>query len=321
MAVLVTGGAGFIGSHLVERLSGRGERVVVVDDFNDYYSPGLKRANAEIILSSPAVSLHEGDIRDAAFLDEATGGEEFGAIVHLAARAGVRPSLADPYLYVDVNLRGTLNMLELARRREVPKFVFASSSSVYGASRDVPFSETAIADRPASPYGATKRGGELLVSTYSELYGIKAAALRFFTVYGPRQRPDMAIHKFTRLISSGSRIPFYGDGTSARDYTYVSDIVDGIVAAIDADFAYEVFNLGDSKPVTLSCMVETIAAAVGRQASLEPMPDQPGDVPITFADVSKAGRILGYRPKVAFSDGISRFVGWYKGARDKGLVD
>jgi UDP-glucuronate 4-epimerase len=321
MAILVTGGAGFIGSHLVERLAARGERVVVIDDFNDYYSVRLKRANAALVASAGDVSVREGDIRDAAFLSDAAAGEELSAVIHLAARAGVRPSLADPHLYVDVNLRGTLNLLELARRRGIPRFVFASSSSVYGASRDVPFREDAAADRPESPYGATKRAGELLVSTYARLYGISAASLRFFTVYGPRQRPDMAIHKFTRLITAGQRVPFFGGGDSARDYTYISDIIDGVTAAADGEFGYEVINLGDSSPVTLSCMVETISAAVGKPAALERLGDQPGDVPITFADISKAGRLLAYRPKVAFEEGVARFVEWYGRARQEGLVE
>lgn len=321
MAILVTGGAGFIGSHLVERLARRGDRVVVVDDFNDYYSPALKRANAEIIRNAGDVTLAEGDIRDAAFLSSATAKEDISVIVHLAARAGVRPSLADPGLYVDVNVAGTVNLLELARAKGIKRLVFASSSSVYGVSRDVPFREDAAADRPASPYGATKRAGELLLSAYSDLYGMKCSCMRFFTVYGPRQRPDMAIHKFTRLISAGAKVPFFGDGSSARDYTYIDDIVDGLVAAADTPLDYEIFNLGDSSPVTLSCMVATIAKAVGREASLKPMSDQAGDVPITYADISKAKRLLGFQPKVSFGDGVARFVDWYKKAKSAGLVD
>ncbi len=320
MTILVTGGAGFIGSHLVERLAGRGESVVVVDDFNDYYSVGLKRANAERILGSGDVRVKEGDIRDAGFLARVFKGQEFEAIVHLAARAGVRPSLADPRLYLDVNLNGTLNLLELARARGVERFIFASSSSVYGASREVPFSEDQAADRPVSPYGATKRAGEFLVYNYHHLYGVKAVCLRFFTVYGPRQRPDMAIHKFTKAIEAGKSFPFYGDGTSARDYTYIDDIVDGVTAAVDSGLDYEVINLGDSKPVTLAGMVETIGEAVGKAPVYERLDDQPGDVPITFADISKAKRLLGYEPKVAFREGIKRFVKWYREARAQGLI-
>jgi len=321
MAILVTGGAGFIGSHLVERLAARGEKVVVVDDFNDYYSPKLKRANAALAAAAGDVRIAQGDIRDMRFLKGVFEADNFSGVVHLAARAGVRPSLADPHLYLDVNLRGTLNLLELARKSGVERFIFASSSSVYGASRDVPFREDAPADRPVSPYGATKRAGELLVHSYAHLYGLKCASLRFFTVYGPRQRPDMAIHKFTSSISAGRSIPFYGDGSSARDYTYIDDIVDGVVAALDSAVAYEIVNLGDSSPVTLSRMVETISSAVGRQALLDRQGDQPGDVPITFADISKAARLLGFQPKVPFEAGIERFVSWHKKAKAEGLVD
>ena len=321
MSVLVTGGAGFIGSHLVERLARRGERVVIVDDFNDYYSPKLKRANAEEVRGKGDVTVVEGDIRDAEFMEHLFTEGGFEAVIHLAARAGVRPSLVAPQLYVDVNVRGTLNLLECARRHGVERLVFASSSSVYGSSRDVPFRETAAADRPASPYGATKRAGELLVYNYHHLYGLKCAVLRFFTAYGPRQRPDMAIHKFARLIAAGRPLPFYGDGSSARDYTYIDDIVEGVVAAVDSGTGYEIFNLGDSKPVSLEEMVKTIGAAVGREPVLDRQPDQPGDVPITFADISKARKMLGFEPKVPFGEGIGRFVAWYKKAQAEGLVD
>jgi UDP-glucuronate 4-epimerase len=321
MAILVTGGAGFIGSHLVEKLARRGERVAVVDDFNDYYSPRLKRANARLAEASGDVTIHEGDIRDAAFLEGVFAGGDFSAVVHLAARAGVRPSLADPQLYLDVNLKGTMNVLEAARRHGVKRFVFASSSSVYGASRDVPFREDAPADRPASPYGATKRAGELLVHSYHHLYGLKCACLRFFTAYGPRQRPDMGVHKFTKAMLAGKSVPFFGDGTSARDYTYVDDIVDGVAAAVDSGVEYEIFNLGDSEPVTLTEMVETISRAAGREPILDRQGDQPGDVPITFADISKASKMLGFQPKVPFEEGIKRFVSWYKKAKADGLID
>jgi len=316
MAVLVTGGAGFIGSHLCERLAAAGRRLVIVDDFNDYYAPALKRANAAAAQAAGDVTVAEGDIRDARFLEGVFDAEDFRTVVHLAARAGVRPSLVDPHLYFDVNVRGTLNLLELARARGVERFIFASSSSVYGAGRDVPFREDSCADRPVSPYGASKRCGELVVYNYHHLYGLKCVALRFFTVYGPRQRPDMAIHKFTRLISAGRPVPFYGDGTSARDYTYIDDIIDGVVAAIDSGLGFDIVNLGDSSPVTLVHIVDTISRAVGRPAILERREDQPGDVPITYADISKAAGLLNYRPKVAFQEGIRRFVEWYNKARE-----
>ena len=321
MAILVTGGAGFIGSHLVERLAARGERIVVVDDFNDYYSPKLKRANAALVKSSGDVTIVEGDVRDARLLAKILGESRISRLIHLAGRAGVRPSLLDPLLYADVNIKGTLTLLEAARAHGVLNFTFASSSSVYGVSRDVPFREDARADTPASPYGASKRAAELLIYNYHCLYGLRAACLRFFTAYGPRQRPDMAIHKFTKAIFSGQPIPFFGDGTSARDYTYIDDIIDGVVAAAYSDFGYEILNLGDSRPVTLSDMVDAVSAAVGRPPILDRQPDQPGDVPITYADISKAGRLLGFRPKVPFQEGIRRFVAWYKEARTEGLVD
>lgn len=321
MAILVTGGAGFIGSHLVERLARRGERVVVIDDFNDYYSPALKRANAEATKAAGDVRVVEADIRDGAAVGMALASQAFTAIIHLAARAGVRPSLADPRLYIDVNIQGTLTLLDAARANGVRRFVFASSSSVYGASCDVPFVETAGADRPESPYGATKRAGELLMASYHSLYHMDCAILRFFTVYGPRQRPDMAIHKFTRLISTGKKAPFFGDGLSARDYTYIDDIIDGVVAALDRNRGYEIYNLGNSSPVTLDHMVSTIARAVGREAVLDRQCDQPGDVPITYADISKAARMLAFAPKVPFEEGVGRFVSWYAGAKAAGLVE
>ncbi|MCD6404298.1 MAG: SDR family NAD(P)-dependent oxidoreductase [Planctomycetes bacterium] len=320
MKILVTGGAGFIGSNLVRRLAARGECVVIVDDFNDYYSPSLKRANAHWAGRAGDVTIAEGDVRDQAFLEEVFKDSAFDCIVHLAARAGVRPSLADPQLYVDVNLNGTVTLLEQAHRAGVKRFVFASSSSVYGVSRDVPFSEDACADHPASPYGATKRAGEVLLAAYRHLYGLRFAALRFFTVYGPRQRPDMAIHKFVRAVISGEELTMFGDGSSARDYTYIDDIIDGVVAAVDADLEWEIINLGDSEPVTLKSMIATIGEAVGREPRIEHLGDQPGDVPITYADISKAGRLLGFKPKIAFKEGIKRFVDWYRNAQAQGLL-
>lgn len=305
----------------MERLARRGERVVVIDDFNDYYSPRLKRANAKLAAAAGDVAFVEGDIRDVGLLRKVFEESSISRVVHLAGRAGVRPSVASPALYVDVNVNGTLNLLDLARDHKVKGFTFASSSMVYGASLDVPFCEDAPADRPASPYGATKRAAELLVYNYHHLYGLRATCLRFFSVYGPRQRPDMALHKFTKAIVAGKPFPFFGDGSAARDCTYIDDIVDGVEAATYADCAFEVINLGDSKPVTLAEMVETISRAVGKKAILDRQPDQPGDVPITFADITKAGKLLGFRPKVSFEEGINRFAAWYMKAKADGLVD
>jgi UDP-glucuronate 4-epimerase len=252
MNILVTGGAGFIGSHLVERLLGRGDRVVALDNLNDYYDPGIKQRNLESAQKSPKFSFVKGDILDAPLLDRVFGDTAFDVIVHLAARAGVRPSLEQPLLYEEVNCHGTLNILEQARKRKIKRMVFASSSSVYGNVKTIPFREDARVDRPVSPYAATKAAGELYCHNYFHLYGISTTALRFFTVYGPRQRPDMAIHKFTTLINQGKPLPFYGDGSTERDYTYCSDIIDGVVAAIDRDLGFEIINLGESRTTKLS---------------------------------------------------------------------
>lgn len=319
MRILLTGGAGFIGSHLAERLGRRGDSVVIVDDFNDYYPPAIKRSNAEAALAAGEVSLAEGDIRDAAFLGSVFEGAGFDCIVHLAARAGVRPSLSDPHLYVDVNVHGTLNLLELARDHGVGKFVFASSSSVYGVA-STPFSEDACADQPVSPYGATKRAGEVFVATWRRLWGLNAVALRFFTVYGPRQRPDMAIHKFTRALLAGRPVTMFGDGSSARDYTYIDDIIDGVEAAVDADVEWAIVNLGNSTPIKLVEMIATIARIAGVEPVIERLADQPGDVPATCADLSRARELLGFEPKIPFEEGIKRFVEWYKRAKSEGLV-
>ena len=310
--ILVTGGAGFIGSHLVDHLLARGEKVVVVDDFNDYYSPKLKWRNLAQALQNPLFSLEQGDIRDFPFLERVFKRYPIRLVVHLAARAGVRPSVEDPILYEEVNGLGTTNLLELCRRFEVPKFVYGSSSSVYGYSNKVPFSEEDCSDRPASPYAATKRANELICHAYHHLFGIKVICLRFFTVYGPRQRPEMAIHKFTRLIDQGAEIPVYGDGSSKRDYTYIDDIIQGVLAAIDIDFDYEIFNLGESQVTDLLTLIKLIESNLGKKARLKFLPFQPGDVPITYANISKAKELLGYRPQVPIEEGIKRFVAWYK---------
>jgi len=313
--VLVTGGAGFIGSHLVARLLSEGVwRVVVVDDFNDFYDPALKRRNVAPYEGREEFRLHEADIRDRAALERIFAGEEFDCVVHLAARAGVRPSLSEPVLYAETNINGTLNLLEAARARGVRQFVFGSSSSVYGENEKVPFAEEDPVARPISPYAATKAAGELLCHTYSHLFGLRCVALRFFTVYGARQRPDLAIHKFARLISAGKPIPVFGDGTTRRDYTYVDDIVAGVRAAMDyGASAYEVFNLGESRTVSLSELIALLEKELGREASIDRQPAQPGDVPQTFADISKARRLIGYDPRVPIEEGIRRFVEWFKG--------
>jgi UDP-glucuronate 4-epimerase len=312
--LLVTGGAGFIGSHLVDRLLTTGvARVVVVDDFNDFYDPAVKRANVAPHLKHPAYRLVTADIRDYEALKAVFAEEVFDAVVHLAARAGVRPSLSEAQLYQEANVTGTLNLLELARRNAVPRFVFGSSSSVYGPVAPPPFREDAPL-MPISPYAATKAAGEMFVHTYSHLYDIKAVCLRFFTVYGARQRPDLAIHKFARLIAAGRPIPVYGDGTTERDYTYVDDIVSGVVAALGYDATpFEVINLGESEMVSLNRLIELLEESLGRPAQIERLPLQAGDLPRTHADITKARRLLGYQPTTPVEQGIQKFAEWFKG--------
>src|SRR5215207_7313172 len=314
--VLVTGGAGFIGSHLVARLLAEGLwRVVVVDDFNDFYDPALKRGNVEPHLGRAEFALREADIRDRAALDRVFGETKFEVVVHLAARAGVRPSLAEPVLYTETNVNGTVNLLESARAHGVRQFVFGSSSSVYGENEKVPFAEEDPVNKPISPYAATKAAGELLCHTYSHLFGLRCVCLRFFTVYGARQRPVLAIHKFARLISKGEPIPVFGDGTTRRDYTYVDDIIAGVRAAMDYEASdYEVFNLGESRTVELRELIGLLEKELGREAIIDRQPAQPGDVPQTFADISKARRLLGYDPQTPIEEGIRRFVQWFKGS-------
>jgi UDP-glucuronate 4-epimerase len=312
MRILLTGAAGFIGSHLAERLLAGGHEVTGLDNFDPFYDPAIKDRNLTALAARPGFRLVRGDICDERLVDELVGGGTT-LVVHLAALAGVRPSLAQPDRYVRVNLGGTANLLEACRRHGVRRFVFASSSSVYGAHSPVPFRESDPAVRPASPYAATKRAGELLCSTFADLYGIATTALRFFTVYGPRQRPEMAIHKFTRLIDEGRPVPFFGDGSSARDYTFIDDIIDGAAAAVERALpGHTVYNLGGSQTTSLARLVELIGAALGRAPRLERLPDQPGDVPITSADVTLAGRVLGYAPKVPIEEGITRFVRWFR---------
>ncbi len=310
MNVLVTGGAGFIGSHVTERLLDRGDHVTIIDDFNDFYDPAIKRRNIDAL--GPRVRVAEVDICDAAKLRDTFQRERFEAIVHLAARAGVRPSLAHPQLYTQVNIIGTENLLELAHEFGVKKFVFASSSSVYGVGQPVPFREDAALLQPISPYAATKLAAEALTHVYHHLYGLNVTCLRLFTAYGPRQRPDLAIHKFTSAILRGKPVEMYGDSTTARDYTYSDDIVQGFLAALDRCAGFEIVNIGESRTVQLRELIQLIEKATGKKARLRQLPGQPGDVPITYADISKAKRLLSYHPQVDIEEGIQRFVDWFR---------
>jgi UDP-glucuronate 4-epimerase len=310
--VLVTGGAGFIGSHLVDRLLQDDQRVTVVDDFNDFYDPAIKRGNLDRHRANKNFTLIEADVTDARAIDELFSRKRFDCVVHLAARAGIRPSVADPLAYAQTNIRGTYILLEAARRREVQKFVFGSSSSVYGLASKVPFSEDTPLSDPISPYAATKISAEAACRVYSHLYGMGVVCVRLFTVYGPRQRPDLAIHKFARMISKGKPVPLFGDGSTRRDYTYVDDIVSGIVAAMAFnETAFEVINLGESQTIELRRVVELLEQALGRRALIEHHPEQPGDMPVTFADISKARALLGYSPQTGIEAGIQRFIEWF----------
>ncbi len=316
MKVLVTGGAGFIGSHLVEQLvaSGCGD-VTVLDDFNSFYDPSIKHGNLEQVASQ--IELVQGDIRDRGLIDRLFAERRFDTVIHLAARAGVRPSIQHPELYLRVNIDGTFHLLEAARQHGVQRFIFASSSSVYGINKKVPFSEDDPIQRTISPYAATKLAGEQLCSNYAHLFDMQVVCLRFFTVYGPRQRPDLAISKFVRLIDEGKPIERYGDGSTGRDYTYVADIVDGIMGSLRYQREpFAIFNLGGSHAVTLSELIEEIELAMGRKARIVELPPQPGDVPFTFADVTKAGRELGYHPKFPIREGIRRYVEWHNSRKE-----
>lgn len=308
--VLLTGGAGFIGSHVGEALLARGDEVCVLDNFNDFYDPAIKRRNAAV-LEAAGARVVTGDIRDRELVGELFA-DEPDVLVHLAAMAGVRPSLLDPLHYEDVNMRGTLVLLEELRKRPATRHVFASSSSVYGSNERIPFREADEIHHPVSPYAATKRAGELICFTYHHLYGIPTSCLRFFTVYGPRQRPEMAIAKFTRMVLDGRPIPFFGDGTTRRDYTYVDDIVAGVVAAVDRTEGYEVYNLGESATTSLADLVRMIGEACGVEPKIDRQPMQPGDVLVTCADVSKARERLGYAPSTPVAEGLRRYVEWLR---------
>jgi UDP-glucuronate 4-epimerase len=311
-SILVTGAAGFIGSHLCEALLERGDRVVGLDNFNDFYDPAIKRANLAGPLARPGFALVEGDIRDAAAVARVFREHAPTSVVHLAAMAGVRPSLQDPALYHDVNCTGTAVVLQAARAAGVGRFVFGSSSSVYGGNPKVPFHEDDDVSRPVSPYAATKRANELTCHTFHHLYGMDIACLRFFTVYGPRQRPEMAIHKFVRLTEAGQPLPLFGDGRSERDYTYVDDILDGVLKAHDRSRGFRIYNLGESRTISLRDLVAAIGRATGREPRVDWQPPQPGDVPRTYADVGRAKAELGYAPKVDLDEGLRRFVAWYR---------
>jgi UDP-glucuronate 4-epimerase len=312
--ILITGGAGFIGSHLVDRLLDEGGwQVTVVDDFNDFYSPEIKHANIAAHVKSPNYRIIDADIRDARTMAALFMEYKFDVIVHLAARAGVRPSLAEPKLYAETNINGTLNLLELAKEHDIKQFVFGSSSSVYGINSKVPFAEEDEIHQPISPYAATKAAGELICHTYSHLYGMRIVCLRFFTVYGARQRPDLAIHKFSKLITEGKPIQVFGDGTTRRDYTYIDDIIQGVRAAIDYDRSrYEIFNLGESQTVELNELISLLERSLDMQAIIDRQPMQPGDVPITYADITKSREMLGYNPTTKIADGIPKFVEWFR---------
>lgn len=316
---LITGGAGFIGSHLSERLLSEGWRVVCLDNFDTFYDPQIKRNNISSALKEKYFSLIEGDIRDKRLLDNIFNKEEIDVVIHIAARAGVRPSIKEPALYYDVNVGGTLNLLEAVRGRNVKKFIFASSSSVYGENTKVPFSEEDNVDYPISPYAATKKAGELLCYTYYHLYRIPITCLRFFTVYGPRQRPEMAIHKFTRLIYEGKPVPVFGDGSSKRDYTFIEDIIEGVVKSIHSGSLYEIINLGESNTISLSDLIVLIENNLHKNAVIEKLPLQPGDVPITYADTGKARSLLGYNPQTNIKEGIRIFTEWFLKQENRGI--
>jgi UDP-glucuronate 4-epimerase len=313
MRILVTGGAGFIGSHLVEKLLAEGHDVGILDDFNDYYDPRIKHQNIAAVVDN--VSVHQADLRDAGAVRNLFHHEKFDVIVHLAARAGVRPSIAHPQLYYDTNVSGTLHLLEAARMTGVQRFVFASSSSVYGICKTVPFSEEFHLTQTISPYAATKIAGEFLCSTYAHLYQMRTVALRYFTVYGPRQRPDLAIHQFTRRIEAGQPIDQFGDGSTRRDYTYIDDIIQGTTAALEYDGPlFDIFNLGENETIPLRDLIAAIETALNKKAVINQLPEQPGDVPLTCADIGKARRLLGYNPRTPFRDGLPKFVEWFRGS-------
>jgi UDP-glucuronate 4-epimerase len=311
MSILITGGSGFIGSHLVDNLI-ESNKIINVDDINDFYSPDIKKNNMNTHLIHPNYRFYQYDIADYNLMKKVFEENEISMVIHLAARAGVRPSLIDPLLYNQTNITGTMNLLELSREFKVPKFIFGSSSSVYGSRKDGPFEEEMKIDRPISPYAATKAAGEQICYTYSHLYNMQIVCLRFFTVYGPRQRPDLAIHKFSKLIYEDKPIPVFGDGSAKRDYTYIDDILQGVLYSMNYDKTqFEVFNLGESQTIELKYLIELIEQNLGKKASIEWLPNQPGDVPITYADITKAREYLAYNPTTKIESGIEKFTRWF----------
>ena len=317
MTILVTGGAGFIGSHLCEHLLANGHRVICLDNFDHFYAPSIKEQNIAASLSHSLFNLVRGDIRDQVVLKNIFQENTVDCVVHLAAKAGVRPSIQQPLDYMDVNVNGTVTLLEAMHQAGVRRFVFGSSSSIYGNQTKIPFSETDDVSQPISPYAASKHSGELLCHVYHHLYGMEVACLRFFTVYGPRQRPDLAIHKFTQLALSGQPIPLYGDGGTRRDYTFVADIVRGIEQVVEMPgLGYEIINLGGGQPVTLFEMVKAVEQALGQPLAINFLEKQPGDVEQTHADIRKANALFGYQPSISLLEGVRRFVEWYAPLRD-----
>jgi UDP-glucuronate 4-epimerase len=312
MEILVTGGAGFIGSHLVERLLHNNYSVVVIDNFDPFYDSSIKEKNLGHAKDFKNFRLYRDDILNTQALEKIFKEYSFDIIVHIAAKAGVRPSIIDPLGYYQVNVQGTLNLLEKCKQYSINKFIFASTSSIYGNNEKVPFAESDTVDFPISPYAATKKSAELICHTYHHLYGIAIYALRFFTVYGPRQRPDLAIHKFFKLISQNKPIPFYGDGTTSRDYTYIDDIMDGVIKSIERISGFEIINLGESQTISLHRLVDLIEKVLGKKAQKQFEPMQPGDVKQTFADISKAKRLLGYKPHTNIEQGLTYFYEWFR---------
>ena len=320
MNILVTGGAGFIGSNLCEKLICAGEKIICIDNFNDYYNPKIKEENLRNLEGRANFILYRMDILDREKLKEVFNKHSFDMVIHLAARAGVRPSISNASLYEAVNVQGTINILECCRKYGIGKLIFASSSSVYGGNKKIPFSENDIVDRPISPYAATKKAGELICYTYSHLFNISVYCYRFFTVYGPRQRPEMAIYKFTRLITEEKPIEIFGDGTSSRDYTYVEDIVDVIASNLENVKGYEIINLGNSNPVKVTELIKFIEKAANKKAQVEYGRVQAGDVPVTYADILKAKKMLKYNPKTRIEEGVNKFTAWYTETRKSGKL-
>jgi UDP-glucuronate 4-epimerase len=319
MNIAVTGGAGFIGSHLCQKLINIGFKVICIDNFDDFYNPNLKEDNISEIIDNPDFKLYSSDICNQDQMEEIFSKNKIGMVIHLAARAGVRPSIKNPFIYGKVNVLGTINLLECCKKYNIDKFIFASSSSVYGGNKKIPFSEDDSVDCPISPYAATKKAGELICYTYHTLYKISVFCFRFFTVYGPRQRPEMAIHKFTHRILKGEQIEIYGDGSSSRDYTYIDDVISVMIKSLDRIEGFEVINLGSSKTVKLMDLIRLIEAVTGKKASLKFSDSRPGDVFVTHADIRKAGKMLKYLPDTNIKEGLIRFVKWYKEKKRKGF--